>query len=47
MISSVPFACSGLNNYIVRRYVATAKGVYYVYPGSPSSQDFAPLRQDW
>ncbi len=38
---------SGLNNYIVRRYAATSRGVYYVYPGTPSSLDFEPARQDW
>ena len=39
--------CSGLNNYIVRRYAATSRGVYYVYPGTPSSSDFEPSRQEW
>ena len=36
-----------MNNYIVRRYAATASGVYYVYPGSPSPSEFNPTRQEW
>lgn len=38
---------SGLNNYIIRRFAATSRGLYYVYPGSPSSSDYDPTRQEW
>ena len=45
--STFCFIDSGLNNYIVRRFVATSSGVFFVYPGTPSPPDFEPTRQDW
>eukprot|EP00096_Caligus_rogercresseyi_P012429 TRINITY_DN5207_c0_g1_i1.p1 TRINITY_DN5207_c0_g1~~TRINITY_DN5207_c0_g1_i1.p1 ORF type:complete len:1039 (+),score=214.54 TRINITY_DN5207_c0_g1_i1:81-3197(+) len=39
---------SGLNNYIVRRYVATLSGILYVYPGIRFSHlDMDPKKQEW
>ncbi|CAB4061739.1 unnamed protein product [Lepeophtheirus salmonis] len=39
---------SGLNNYIVRRYVATLSGILYVYPGIRFSNiDMDPRMQEW
>ena len=38
---------SGMNNYIVRRFAATDRGLLMAYPGSPLPDGFDPLRQEW
>ncbi|RXM36476.1 VWFA and cache domain-containing protein 1 [Acipenser ruthenus] len=38
---------SGLNSYIVRRYIATPNGVLRIYPGSLMDKAFDPTRRQW
>ena len=38
---------SGMNNYIVRRFAATDRGLLMTYPGAPFPDELDPLRQEW
>ncbi|KAI0241312.1 VWFA and cache domain-containing protein 1 [Lamellibrachia satsuma] len=38
---------SALNDYIIRRYVATPSGVFMMYPGTLLSKSYDPTHRDW
>ncbi|KAG8226717.1 hypothetical protein J437_LFUL005534 [Ladona fulva] len=41
------FRESSLSKYIIRRYAATPRGVFQMYPGSILEHDFDPTRRSW